>query len=300
MLFAANTGACVIKGKVYENPVEVSVAVKNKVIVEPTEPATQEQPTQPSEPTPSEPTTVHTHVPEVLPPVTPTCLTTGLTVGSRCKTCGEILEKQKTVPMLSHTFTTKQTRAGYQKAGKVVRICSMCGKRETRYIPAVAVIRLSGTKYVFDEQRHTPKVRILDENGKYLQRDVDYKLTYPADRRSVGTYQIKLKFIGDYKGSKALTYQIVPAKVTNLKAKAGVKSAALSWDAAPGATDYVVYYSVTEKGGYKKLGSTSKTSARMVQLDSGKVYFFRVRSIAKIDGKQTNGAASAPVRVVAK
>lgn len=300
MLFAANTGSCVLKGNVFDNPVEVAVTVKNKAPVEPTEPATQEEPTQPTDPTPAEPTTAHTHVPEVLPPVTPTCLTTGLTAGSRCKTCGEILEKQQTVPMLSHSFTTKQTKAGYQKAGKVVRTCSLCGKRETRYIPAVATIRLSGTKYVYDEQRHTPKVRILDENGKYLQRDIDFTLTYPTGRRDVGTYQIKIKFIGDYKGSKKVSYQIVPAKVEKLTARAGVKSAALSWKAAPGATDYVVYYSVTEKGGYKKLGSTSKTSAKMVQLDSGKVYYFRVRSVAKIDGKQWNGAASAPVRVVAK
>ena len=303
MLFAAGTGSCVLKGSVFGSPVEVSVTVKNKAPVQPTEttePSTEEPSTEPSAPTPIEPTTVHTHVPEILPPVTPTCLTTGLTAGSRCKECGEILEKQNVVPMLSHSFTTKYTRAGYQKAGKVVRICSMCGKRETRLIPAVTTIRLSGTKYTYDEKRHTPKVRILDETGKYLQRDLDYTLTYPVGRRDVGTYQIKIKFIGDYKGSKTVTYKILPAKVTNLVAKAGVKSASLSWKAAPGATDYVVYYSLTEKGGYKKLGSTTKTSAKMVQLDSGKVYYFRVRSVTKTEDKQWNGSASAPVRVVAK
>lgn len=300
MLFAAGPGSCVLRGNVFDLPVEVPVTVKNIAPTQPSEPVTEEPQTQPTEPVPSEPTTTHTHVPEILPPVTPTCLTSGLTAGSRCKTCGEILEKQKTVPMLSHTFTTKQTKAGYHKAGKVVRTCSMCGKRETRTVPAVASIRLSGTKYVFDQKRHTPKVRILDETGKQLLRNTDYTLTYPSGRTSVGTYGIKIKFIGDYKGTKTVSYKILPAKVTRLTAKAGVKSASLSWKAAPGATDYVVYYSLTEKGGYKKLGSTQKTTASMVRLDSGVVYYFRVRSITKSEGKQWNGTASAPVRIVAK
>ncbi len=295
MLFAAGPGACTLKGSVFDNPVEVAVTVKNRTPEQPTEPTTQEEPTKQDEPT-----TAHIHVPEILPPVTPTCLTTGLTAGSRCKDCGEILVKQQTVPKLSHSFLTKQSKAGFQKQGKVVHVCSMCGKRETTLIPAVANIRLSDTKYIFDDSRHTPKVRILDETGEKLQRNRDYTLTYPSGRRSVGTYSIKIKLIGDYKGSKTVSYKILPAKVTKLTAKPGVKSASLSWTAAPGATDYVVYYSLTEKGGYHKLGSTAKTTASMVRLDTGKAYYFRVRAVTKAEGKQWNGSLSAPVRVVAK
>ncbi|MBQ4364798.1 MAG: hypothetical protein II804_00865 [Clostridia bacterium] len=300
MLFAAGPGNCTLKGSVFDNPVSVPVSVRNKAPAEPTEPTTQEPETEPTTPSPTEQPTTHTHVPEILPPVTPTCLTTGLTAGSRCKECGEILEKQKTVPMLAHAYTTKLTRARYQKAGKVVSTCSMCGKRETRVIPAVASIRLTGTKYIYDGRRHTPKVRIMDEAGKKLQRNVDYKLTYPAGRRDVGDYRIRIQFIGDYKGTKSAEYKILPGKVTKLTAKPGVKSAALSWNAVPGATDYIVYYSETEKGGYRMLGSTTKTSASMVRLDAKKVYYFRVRAVASVDDKQWNGAMSAAVRVVAK
>jgi hypothetical protein len=211
-----------------------------------------------------------------------------------------VLQEQQVLPKLAHNYSEKRTKAGFHKKGKVLRTCDVCGHRETTEIPAVASVRLSATKYVFDGKRHTPKVRVLDENGATLQRDIDYKLTYPGGRKEVGTYQIKLTLKGAYKGSKKLTFKILPQAVTALSTTPGKKSAVLQWEAAPGATHYVVYYSATSSGGYKKLGTTAKTSASMVQLDSGKAYYFRVRAIARTDDDQWNGALSVPVRVVAK
>lgn len=291
---ARTPGTCRLLADVDGHAVTVPVTVVSR----PPESA-EDPPATPSEP-PEEPAETHEHIAAVLPPVTATCVTTGLSVGARCKICGKVLQPQQVLPKTAHTYTEKKTKGSFQKQGKLLRVCSLCGHRESTTIPAVTTVRLSEKKYVFDGKRHTPKVRLLDENGTTLQRDKDYKLTYATGRKAVGTYQIKIQMTGDYKGSKTVSYQIVPQAVSGLSAVPAKASAQLRWQAAPGATHYVVYYSTTKRGGYQKLGTTSKTSASMVQLKSGKVYYFRVRSITRADEKQWNGALSSPVRVVAK
>ena len=161
-------------------------------------------------------------------------------------------------------------------------------------------ISLSAKSYVYNKKRHTPKVTITDKKGKVLQRDIDYTLTYPKGRKAVGTYQIKVAFIGKYAGTKTVKYKILPGVLSGLTAKAGSRSAKLSWKAVPGATHYVVYYSNTKKGGYEKLGRTTNTYANMLQLESGKRYYFRVRPITVKETGQWNGPISAPIKVIAK
>ena len=46
------------------------------------------------------------HSPVSIPAVAPTCTETGLTEGSKCETCGEILTPQETVPALGHAPVT--------------------------------------------------------------------------------------------------------------------------------------------------------------------------------------------------
>jgi hypothetical protein len=61
--------------------------------------------------------------------VAPTCTKTGLTEGSHCSVCGEVLKKQKTVKALGHTkvidkgYAATQTEAGLSDGSH----CSVCG-----------------------------------------------------------------------------------------------------------------------------------------------------------------------------
>ena len=48
----------------------------------------------------------HVHTEEVIPAVDPTCTQTGLTEGTRCSECGEVLVEQEVVPALGHTTET--------------------------------------------------------------------------------------------------------------------------------------------------------------------------------------------------
>ena len=264
----------------------------------PTEPSTEPS----TEPT-TEPTTepvAHVHQSKILPPVTPTCLSTGLTAGEVCSVCGEVLQAQKVIPKTAHSFQTKTKAAKYHKAGVITQTCSVCGLCTKKTIAAVQTITLSEKSYTYDRSRHTPKITILDQNGTRLRRNTDYRLTYPSGRKKVGTYAIEITFIGNYAGSKTVKYKILPGTVTKLKAKTGTQSTTISWSAAPGATHYVVFCSTKQKSGYKELGRTTKTKAKILKLKSNKTYYFRVRPITVREEQQWKGPLTNPIKVVAK
>ncbi len=70
----------------------------------------------------------HQHVEETLEAINPTCTETGLTAGTKCSICGEILVAQETVGVLGHTPETLPakeatcTEAGLTEGSK----CSVC------------------------------------------------------------------------------------------------------------------------------------------------------------------------------
>ncbi len=74
------------------------------------------------------------HTPEPIPGKAAPCQETGLTEGSRCAVCGEILEKQETLPLTGHTFGewTQSKQPGCVEPGEQRRACAVCGASETR------------------------------------------------------------------------------------------------------------------------------------------------------------------------
>ena len=73
------------------------------------------------------PTLVHTPVTD--PAVEATCTATGLTEGSRCAVCGEVLVAQEVVPMKAHTYAiVPEQHATCEEAGFTSYVaCTVCG-----------------------------------------------------------------------------------------------------------------------------------------------------------------------------
>lgn len=78
------------------------------------------------------------HVEAADPAVPATCTETGLTEGSHCAVCGEILTAREKIPVLEHTFGEWEVmkEAGCTTKGSRQRSCSVCGIKETEIIEA--------------------------------------------------------------------------------------------------------------------------------------------------------------------
>ncbi len=70
------------------------------------------------------------HTEEVIPAVAPTCTATGLTEGTKCSVCGEILVAQEEVPMLAHTEVVDAAVAPTCTATGLTegKHCGVCGE----------------------------------------------------------------------------------------------------------------------------------------------------------------------------
>jgi fibronectin type 3 domain-containing protein len=68
-----------------------------------------------------------THIAVIDKAVAATCTSSGLTEGSHCKVCGEVIKAQKTVNMIDHKYTSKVTPATSTTMGYTTYTCSVCG-----------------------------------------------------------------------------------------------------------------------------------------------------------------------------
>lgn len=97
------------------------------------------------------------HTPEAIPGVEPSCTESGITEGSRCAVCGEILESQKPLSPLGHSFGEWEvtTPATCTTDGERKSTCSTCGETHTE------IIKANGHTEVVD----TGKPATCTENG---------------------------------------------------------------------------------------------------------------------------------------
>ena len=191
----------------------------------------------------------------------------------------------KIVPAPDHTHTygkAKIIKAATTKAdGKKTETCKVCGNVKTSKIAKIASVTLDTTKYAYDGKAKTPKVTVRDSAGKTLKNGTDYTVSY-SNNKAIGKASAKITFKGGYSAAKTLTYKIVPAKVSGLKASQTQKSIKLSWSAVKGAEKYKVFTYSAKTKKYKEIGSTKKTSFTVSSLKSGTAHTYYVKAYKKV------------------
>ncbi len=204
-----------------------------------------------------------------------------------CNFCGLVYE-ERIIPKTNHTYKTNIVPATDKEDGRTERICKVCGDtQETASIARIASVELEKTTFVCDGKKKKPAVIVKDANGRVISNK-NYSIEYSGSGKKVGVYNVTVIFKGNYSGTFILPFKVMPAKATELK-KSGKK---MMWTEAKGAQKYIVYYSESKDGTYKKLGSTSKTVLSLKKLELGKTYYFKIRTFAKVDGKALYGAYS--------
>lgn len=220
---------------------------------------------------------------------------------AKCTVC-----KQAYGNLKSHIYATSTIKATLSKDGKVESKCTVCGNvSSSTAINKIKSVKLSATSYTYNNKTKTPTVTVKDSKGNTLKKGTDYTVTYPKKRKSVGRYTVTVTFKGNYSGTKKLTFEIVPKKVTLSKLTAGKKQLTATWKTVSGVTGYEVQYSTSKKFTKKtvktvtiKKAKTKKTTIK--KLTKGKKYYVKVRAYKTVSGKKIYGAYSAVKNVKVK
>ena len=135
-------------------------------------------------------------------------------------------------------------------------------------------------------------------SSKTLTLTSDYKLTYSANK-AIGAATITIKGAGNYKGTKKVTFSILPKAVT-LKKLTSPKSRRLkvNWAKNSTATGYQIVYATNKSFSDKKTAnvtSAATVTKTLTGLTSGKTYYVKVRCY-KLIGKTRYYSAYSAVK----
>lgn len=241
--------------------------------------------------------------------VEPTCTKDGKTAGSHCSKCGEVFEAQQPLVKLGHNYTVSQYKKATLSANGYNRIvCSRCNaidpnNNKIYYYPKT--FTLSKTNFVYNGKVQTPTLAVKTSAGMALKKGTDYTLSYSSGRKSVGKYNIKITFKGNYSGTKTLVYNIIP-KSTAISSIAGTKNGFTArWKKQASYTNgYQVQYSLYSNfktGTVLTAKSVNSLIVKVGKLKAGKRYYVRVRTYktVKYSGKNVNVySAWSPIRSV--
>lgn len=131
----------------------------------------------------------------------------------------------------------------------------------------------------------SPKLTL---NGKELLPGTDYTLSY-SNNQNIGTATIKITGKGDYKGTKSISFKILPKKVTSFKKKSGTKNITLTWAADPQADGYQIWRKSTfDADIYTKVKTVkpgTKITWKNTGLENDREYYYTIRAYKKVDNK---------------
>lgn len=143
----------------------------------------------------------------------------------------------------------------------------------------------------------------LAYEGQALQQNVDYTVTY-SNNTKLGTATITIKGIGKFKGTKKISFKIVPGNVGTVKAKKRASDyITITWSKNSKVNGYQIYRSTSVDGTFKKIKTISSKSTityKNTGLTDGQRYYYKVRSYIKSGGKVYYGDFSPVVTISAK
>lgn len=139
---------------------------------------------------------------------------------------------------------------------------------------------------VYTGREIKPKLQI-SHNGKALAAGTDFTASYSTNI-AVGTAWVYVTGIGEYSGSKDLSFVINPASVKLSSLKAGSKQMTVKWKAGKGIDGYEIQYSPKKnfKSAKKVTISDMYATQTVIQkLKAGKNYYVRIRAFRAVNGK---------------
>lgn len=149
---------------------------------------------------------------------------------------------------------------------------------------------ISPKVYTGKQFKPTPKVTL---NGKTLKRGTDYTLSYSKNKLP-GMATVTIRAKGAYKGSKKISFKILPKASEISRLKPGYRSITVKWKTQkPCSSGYQIRYSTSSRrdsakklknGKTVRIAGKSKNVKVLKSLKSNKRYYVQVRSYWKSEG----------------
>ena len=211
------------------------------------------------------------HDPVTVPGTPPTCTKGGLSDGSHCGRCGEVLTPQTELPAAGH-------KPGPEPTADAPQTCTVCGEVLKAKLPHIQDCSFALVeRMVYTGQALTPDVTITTPAGDLLAEGSDYTLSY-KNNTSIGKAAITVTGLGKYGGQTTLHFNIVPDKVQNLRLNSvSSTSVKIAYNKVPGAARYNIYVD----GVYK--GSTTSTTYTVQKLKPGTTYRITVEAAKEVN-----------------
>ena len=144
-------------------------------------------------------------------------------------------------------------------------------------------VSLSTTTYTYNGKAKKPKVVAKDNKRKTIAAKY-YTVKYPSGRKNVGTYTVRVKFKGKYKGSKSLKFKILPKGTAISAVSAGVKSYTVKYKKqSTQTTGYQIQFADNSlfKSATTKTISKNLTTSYKVNAGGNAKYYVRIRTYKK-------------------
>ena len=119
----------------------------------------------------------------------------------------------------------------------------------------------------------------------------EYEVVYSSNKYP-GIATVKITGLNNFYGTKTVTFNILPSKVSGLKfVKSTTSAVKVSWSAVKYAQGYEVYYSKDGKT-YTKAGGTTQLTYTLSKLASGRNYYIAVKAYVKASNTKLLYSAS--------
>ena len=116
-----------------------------------------------------------------------------------------------------HVAKNRTIAATTSKDGAIVADCRICGEtfKTVKTIARIKAVSLSSSSYTYDGSAKKPGVTVTDANGAKIASS-NYSVAYSNNVKK-GTATATVTFKGNYSGTVKKTFEINPAKVSNVK-----------------------------------------------------------------------------------
>ena len=163
----------------------------------------------------------------------------------------------------------------------------LCVNPQRTSVEEGGVVASVKSKVEYNGTYQTPAVSVMLNNTD-LQKDADYKLEY-SDNKNIGTAYVKVIGLGNYSGSKTLSFKILPKKMSPVSVKSKKKSElSVNWTKDNAVSGYYIQYSTDRnfKNGVKKITINQRNKVTLKKVSSKKTYYVRIASYKKVGGKR--------------